>query len=117
MQVLLVDDDATVRRAIARLLPRALIVDEAGGARDAAEKLKASTYDAVLTDEEMPDGSGCALLALVAAEQPSCARLLMSGKEPPTMEDGRCPWHEFFAKPQDLQTMVAWFRRQLALRG
>ena len=58
-RVLLVDDDAVVRRPVARFLrARGLTVVEAGDGNDGLAALCAARFDAVVTDVSMPNCDG-----------------------------------------------------------
>ncbi|MBX3232579.1 MAG: response regulator [Labilithrix sp.] len=108
MRILLVDDDFTLRRTLKRRLSALaadMTVHEAGGVEEARGLLALHGYDAVVSDEHMPDGLGHLLLATMAKEQPSCRRALMSGNPPP---DAPSAWETFFEKPNGLDALVAW---------
>jgi two-component system response regulator PilR (NtrC family) len=63
-RILVVDDEAGLREMLRVLLRRAgYDVEVADGQRRATELLAASTYDVVVTDLSMPDGSGMGVLA------------------------------------------------------
>ncbi len=73
-RVLLVDDEATLRKVIRRLLQRDYEVTDLGSARDALELLEqGATYDAVLCDLLMPAMTGIEFFAQVAARFPALA--------------------------------------------
>jgi two-component system response regulator PilR (NtrC family) len=63
-RILVVDDEAGLREMLRVLLRRAAYdVDVADGERRATELLAQTTYDVVVTDLSMPDGSGMGVLA------------------------------------------------------
>jgi two-component system copper resistance phosphate regulon response regulator CusR len=63
MRVLLLDDDAPLRRAVAAELRRhGMSVDEAGSLAEADERLYVTTYDAAVLDRQLPDGDAAAML-------------------------------------------------------
>ena len=63
-RILVVDDEAGLREMLRVLLRRAgYDVEVADGQRRATELLAGSTYDVVVTDLSMPDGSGMGVLA------------------------------------------------------
>jgi CheY-like chemotaxis protein len=79
--VLVVDDDAALRRLLARMLERMgwTVTTVASGA-EALEMLRnANDFHVLLTDVSMPNMSGVELARLVRQENPRMAVLLMSG--------------------------------------
>ena len=82
-KILVVDDEAPVRQALALLLASFADVIVAAGAGEALARLAHEPCDAVLTDYGMSGGDGCWLLEAVRAEHPGVKRLLMSGSCPP----------------------------------
>ncbi len=61
--VLIVDDDAGIRRAFARILQRSgYTTDLAQNSKEALQKSTANRYDVVLVDISLPDGNGLELL-------------------------------------------------------
>jgi len=108
MRVLLVDDDTILRRSLCRRLAlRGLAVDDAGGVKEALALLDANAYDAIVSDENMPDGVGQTLLARAAEKQPRCRRALMSGLGEPEGVSNGC-WERFFAKPEGISDLFSW---------
>jgi PAS domain S-box-containing protein len=80
--VLVVEDEAGVRRAVTRLLGAVgYRVVAAGGGAEALRFVRdpAASFDLLLTDVVMPDLGGVALAALVRAERPGAKVLFMSG--------------------------------------
>jgi len=80
-KVLLVDDDPSVRRSLARLLRiRGIEVHEAADGLDALRAADSvQNLDLVLLDLVMPSFPGDKVLALLAATHPSLPVLMMSG--------------------------------------
>ena len=82
-RVLLVDDDALVRRSVGRLLLRdGHAVIEAEGGRAAIAVLRNEPVDVVLTDLHMPDLDGIELIIAVRAMLPDIPVVAMSGDSP-----------------------------------
>ena len=64
--VLVVDDEADIRELIQMtLMKMGLTVEMASGVQDAKDKLSKNTYDLVLTDMRMPDGTGLEVIEYV----------------------------------------------------
>ncbi|HEY3804256.1 MAG TPA: EAL domain-containing protein [Kofleriaceae bacterium] len=80
-RVLIVDDDADLRKMLTRLLRRAAFdVVEVDSGRAALAELAAKRFDVVLSDIHMPDGDGLELLRSVRRIDLDIPVLLMSGK-------------------------------------
>jgi len=80
-KVLVVDDDAEVRRVLQRVLGRlGYNVETVSTVPDALERLSGASYDLMITDLEMPGASGLDLLAAVRARWPLTRTILMSGR-------------------------------------
>jgi PAS domain S-box-containing protein len=80
-RVLLVEDEADVRRSIRRMLERNGygVVEAPSGAEGYRALLEQGSVDVVLSDIVMPAGSGDALAAALRAEHRTTPVLLMSG--------------------------------------
>jgi len=81
IKVLIADDHAIVRRGLRQILeeiPDIEIVDEAGGGREALEKILKQHYDVVVLDISMPDGNGLEILLRIRAEKPELPVLILS---------------------------------------
>jgi PAS domain S-box-containing protein len=111
-RLLLVDDDANVRRSLARMLRRRGVnVVEADGGREALDLLnKDANFDAILVDIVMPKVDGFAMLRRLRRNHPDLPVVLMSGYSGVLPEDtGEGPT-TFLAKPfrlGELQTAFA----------
>ncbi len=78
-QILLVDDEEMLLRALERGLRGRYGVTTALGPRQALEHLSARRFDAVVSDERMPERSGSDLLREVRERWPETVRVLMTG--------------------------------------
>ncbi len=80
-RVLLVDDDALVTRALARVLSHhcALEVVTALNVTDALDRLNAESFDVLVSDALLPGLSGPTLLKLASQRWPTMRRVLYSG--------------------------------------
>jgi len=94
-----VDDDAALLASLARLLGRRYHVAVAANGRDALAALAGESFDAVISDIDMPVMDGLALRAEVRARFPRLADrvLLMSGGTPHWFRID--PTIRFIAKP------------------
>ncbi len=103
--VLVVDDEALVRRALSRELSAAYIVKTAGSVEEALEILADDgRICAVITDYDMGSHTGDELLAAVRRVAPHCACILVSGR-PRATDPAICD--AFVAKPWALGRVVS----------
>jgi DNA-binding NtrC family response regulator len=120
-QVLVVDDEPGVGRAMRRLLTRVrvscVIVDGAAAAKRAlAEATADAPFTAVISDHRMPGQTGSELLRELRASHPRLLRVLMTGcfdeeQVVQAREDGTIEL--FLAKPwvdEDIEDLVGWIR-------
>lgn len=81
-RLLLVDDDARVTQALRRTL-RAVVpwdVQTANSAREAIALLERESFDAVISDERMPETTGSELLCEVRRRWPDTTRIILTGE-------------------------------------
>lgn len=118
IRILVVDDEAPVRRAVARLVTGAGF--HAIAAADGAEALailEKEPIDLLLTDVVMPGMSGVALAALVAERFPRTAIVFMSGYAHDAitehgLDSTKVP---YLQKPFTRLELVRWVERTLKL--
>jgi two-component system, NtrC family, response regulator AtoC len=115
-RILVVDDDLTVARVIARMaesLGHATTV--AGSVDEALGHLSRSAFDAVLTDLSMPGRSGLDLLRHVQAESPEIPVVLITGKGAidTAMEAIKGGAYDYLAKPPQIEMLGALLRRAI----
>jgi PAS domain S-box-containing protein len=72
-RVLIIDDERTLVKALARQLSERYEVDTASTATDALAQLSVNSYDAVVCDLRMPEQSGPAIYAEVESRSPAQA--------------------------------------------
>ena len=103
VRVLAVDDEPAVLRFVARTLAEApeFVLDTAANCVDATRLLETQSYDLVLTDVNLPDGSGIGLLATCRRQEPRPEVILITGK--PDLDDAvstvRTGAYDYLAKP------------------
>ncbi len=79
-QILVVDDEAELRRAIVDILTHdAFEVDSAGSAEEASEKLSQTPYDVLVTDLMLPGKNGVDLLEETLAKYPETVGIVITG--------------------------------------
>jgi two-component system response regulator HydG len=71
-QILLVDDEASMRRVLAAILGEdGHVPVEAAGVTEARRLLETRPFDLVITDQKMPDGEGLSLVAAAREADPA----------------------------------------------
>ncbi len=109
-RILLVDDDPTVLRALWRMLKNSRPDFKINGASSAAQALEALSelsYDAVITDLQMPGGGGEAVLEALVAHYPETARIVHSSQlESPDTANVHKLAHVVLAKPASEAALV-----------
>ncbi|MDD2366050.1 MAG: response regulator [Desulfuromonadaceae bacterium] len=103
--ILLVDDEANVLKAIRRaLIDEPLDIMLAESAEEALEKMKRGHFKVVVSDERMPAMQGSEFLAIVKDLHPHTVRILLTGHA--TLEAAmnavnKGEIYRFFCKPWD----------------
>jgi DNA-binding response OmpR family regulator len=80
MRLLVVDDEAEMRELLTRNLGRVHGVKTAASCREAEELIEASSFDVVVLDVMLPDGSGIELCSRLRAEGVLTPILLLTAK-------------------------------------
>src|SRR5262245_49757422 len=78
-RLLLVEDDALVRKMLGTFLEPRYAVSHAGNGRDALELLKTAEVDLVLTDVRMPVMDGIQLVRAIRRLKPHLPVVVMTG--------------------------------------
>ena len=113
-KVLIVDDEAGMRRILAVNLRRdSHVVVEAAGAADALALLGHEDFDVVLTDQKMPDGSGLDVLRAVQEDDPTTSVIFLTavGTLELAVESMRQGAFDFLSKPFVPDVVRAAIRR------
>src|SRR6266851_1092665 len=116
-QVLLVDDDPAVGKALAALLCQAgLEAQHVSSASQALEALREKPFDAVVTDLKMPGMDGMQLLRQVSAQWPEVAVVMITahGTIPAAVEAMKAGAADFVLKPFDREEILYVIRKALA---
>jgi DNA-binding NtrC family response regulator len=119
--VLLVEDDATGRMALSRLLSDRYEIVDAASAREAIERLEDPELhlDLLLTDIRLPDNPVTDLVEGVRARFPEVPVVFMSGHDrhdPVSVAALRVPRSSFVPKPIDVDALGAAIEAALAER-
>lgn len=89
-QVLVVDDDENQRLSLESILALDYDVCAAGGVEEASRLIARDTFDVVVTDYDMPDGTGEDVLRCVTRRGTPTSTILLTG-------------HSEYAQVRDLQ--------------
>jgi two-component system response regulator HydG len=101
-RILVVDDEPHMRRILAANLQQEdHVVSEAGGVEDARKKITSGEYDAVITDQKMPDGTGLDVLRLAQQDDPTVSVVFLTavGSIELAVESMRGGAFDFLTKP------------------
>jgi DNA-binding NtrC family response regulator len=120
-RVLLVDDDATLLRALPealRLRMAGLTVDTADSGAVALGQITARDYDAIVTDIKIPGMDGLELLAEIRTHRPDTPTLMITGygEHDLVVQALRAGAYDFIRKPIDRDYFVASLRRAMEKR-
>src|SRR5690554_4127950 len=89
MNILVVDDSATMRMIVIKSLRQAgfesVTVVEAGGAKEALQKLAAGGIDLMLSDVNMPEITGIELVKVVTQKMPNLPIIMVTTESSPEM--------------------------------
>lgn len=120
-RVVFVDDDPLVLRSIRRLMSRSLASWDlvfASSGDEALAAMAAAPVDVVVSDLNMGQMDGAALLQQVQDQAPEVVRIILSGS---TSREEACLTtsvaHQFLAKPFDSSELSATLTRALSMRG
>ena len=114
MQVLLIDDERAIRRALREILEfEGCVVDEAENGAQALEKFKANTYDLLFSDIKMPQMDGLELLDQILALGIETPVIMISGHGTVETAVGAIKKgaFDFIEKPLDLNRILVLLRQ------
>ena len=114
MQVLLIDDERAIRRALREILEfEGCVVEEAENGSQALEKMKAHTYDLVFSDIKMPQMDGIELLDEILALGIETPVIMISGHGTVETAVGAIKKgaFDFIEKPLDLNRILVLLRQ------
>lgn len=114
MQVLLIDDERAIRRALREILEfEGCVVEEAENGTQALDKLKTKTYELIFSDIKMPQMDGLELLDQILALGIETPVIMISGHG--TVETAvsaiKKGAFDFIEKPLDLNRILVLLRQ------
>jgi DNA-binding NtrC family response regulator len=106
-RVLIVDDEPSLRQVIEVALRRDYSVSTAADFAAAIAQVDTSSFDLVLTDLQLPDGDGIALLRRVKEVSPETSVIVLTahGSTDTAVAAMRCGAHDYITKPFDLDEL------------
>ncbi|MDQ5874146.1 MAG: response regulator [Actinomycetota bacterium] len=85
-RVLIVDDESAIARMLVRIMQRSgYSCGSALSAQEAQELMRQQEYDVVVTDMDMPGGSGLDLISSLRRDYPNVATLMVTGLDDPLL--------------------------------
>lgn len=118
-RILIVDDDASVRRVLQNALRMAgYECEEAQNGLAALDSLKGNQFSLVLTDIHMPDMDGIELLKNLTASSSDLAIVMMTGDADvgTAVNSLKTGAYDFITKPLDIRTLPITISRALERR-
>jgi CheY-like chemotaxis protein len=113
LRILVVDDEAGIRRAMRRMLGRRHRVETAGNGREALDRLvSGGRFDVILCDLMMPEMTGIQLYEALATEAPGTTRRIVFMTGGIFSEDARA-FLDRVSNPL-LEKPLSWERLRLA---
>jgi two-component system, NtrC family, sensor kinase len=118
-RILIVDDSATVRRSLSRLLIPFYDCFEAQNVIEASEILKSRPVELVITDVLMPGLSGVELLRKIVDTYPDTYVIVISGVDRPqrALDAMRLGAFDYLIKPFESEVLLSTVHRALDRRG
>lgn len=118
-KILLVDDEVEFTDALSeRMKARGLEVDTAENGPKAIEKVKETSYDAIILDMAMPGMDGIETMKLLLEKHPDLQIILLTGHG--TLEKGveavKLGAKDFLEKPADINKLMEKIRQAKAER-
>ena len=121
MNILIVDDQPNVVKALVRILRKPGIqITGVDSAEKALTKMVKENYDMVISDLKMPVMDGIDFLSVVSELYPTVKQILLSGQAGPRelkSAINKCSIEQFVSKPWDVEEMqsLVWQELEAAL--
>jgi DNA-binding NtrC family response regulator len=114
--ILVVDDDADVRKTLSSILSEeGYFVEAVENGKQATEISEKSRFDMALIDIKLPDMEGTELLQRLKQNQPHMVKIIITGF--PTLENAMETVNEgadgYILKPFDVQKLLEMIRKHL----
>ncbi len=117
-KILIVEDEATIRRVLSKILleeNETYQIDEAADGLEALEKFKKEDYDLIICDIKMPKFDGIELLEAVKKTKPETPMIMISGHGDleTAVQSMRLGAFDYISKPPDLNRLLTAVRNAL----
>lgn len=117
-KILIVEDEATIRRVLVKILleeNETYQIDEAADGLEALEKFKKEDYDLIICDIKMPKFDGIELLEAVKKTKPETPMIMISGHGDleTAVQSMRLGAFDYISKPPDLNRLLTAVRNAL----
>ena len=117
-KILLIEDEAAIRRVLTKILSEEsdkYEIDEAADGLAGLDKIKASDYDLVICDIKMPKMDGVELLGEVKKIKPEIAIVMISGHGDmeTAIQAMKLGAYDYISKPPDLNRLLNTVRNAL----
>ncbi len=123
MRALILEDEKNIREILSIILEEfEFEIDEAGTISEALEKLKESSYDLLLVDLRLPDGSGMEIVRRVKRETPETEAIIITAfASTETIKEAfELGVYDYIEKPfklEDLRLILRNLREKLTLKA
>ncbi len=116
-RVLLVEDDDNLRETLVAVLEEDFAVEGVPDVATAIRALGARQWDLVVTDYEMPDGTGVQLLRVIQTSYPETVSILMTGRSdsPEVQAINKAGDFMVLLKPVEPSDLEAWVRNGVTM--
>ena len=120
-RILFVDDEASIRLTLARVLAKfGFDVTSVGTVNDALAEIRKGQFDILLSDLNLPESNaGFTVIAEMRKAQPRCINFILTGY-PADESFRRANGHDvayYFIKPVEIEEMVETIKKQLAAKN
>ena len=114
--ILIVDDDASVRKTLSSILSlEGYVVETRDNGKQALKAVEKERFDVALIDIQLPDMKGVDLLSKLKQKQPRMVRIIITGF--PSMDNAIKAVNEgadgYVLKPFDPEQLLATIRKHL----
>ncbi len=114
--ILVVDDDATVRKSLSSILSQeGYLVETVENGKQAIRASEKTRFDVALIDTKLPDMEGTELLHRLEEKQPHMVKIIITGF--PTLENAMKTINEgadgYILKPFDIEKLLEMIKKHL----